>query len=229
VISLRNAVVKDAFDFNFKKEERMVTYLNRSTKFLLSGKWYGVSLDMIRDILNTYQEAEPDRQKMEDKIIKEFPKQIAEKLLIIGKPKPQVFVSYSHKDKAHLPLLENAFKRLQKSHQIECFADTDIQGGEEWGKKINNKMENASIAIVLISPGFLASDFISKKELPAISKRYKKGKLNIIPVLIDGEIPKDKLLKGLQFININDPLSTCTQEKKKEIMRSLTERILSFT
>jgi hypothetical protein len=228
VISLRNAVITDAFDFNLGEEDRMMKYLDGSTDFLLSGKWRGVSLQIIRDVLNTYEEAEPVSQEQVNKVIEKFPLELREKLLAVGKPRQQVFVSYSHKDAAHLPSIQNALSNLNRSHKIEYFDDTDIKGGEEWAKKINSNLENASVAILLISPGFLASEFINTKELPVIKDRFEHGKLNIIPVLINGAIPKDELLGGLQFINGNDPLLACTEEKKKEIMRSLANQVRSF-
>jgi TIR domain len=225
LINLRNAVSADSFDFYLKENKRLQDYLNSTTKFLLSGKWHGVRLDFIRNIINAYQEADPQRQKMIDRIIREFPRQIAEKILKVGNTRPSIFVSYSHLDKEYLPLVKTAFKRLGESFEIGYFDDTRIKAGEEWMQKIVEALGNASLAVLLISPGFLQSDFIKNKERPVIEDRFKRGKLNIISILVEGEIPGEDFLSGLQFINGNDPLSTSTEEKKQEVMASLLERV----
>jgi hypothetical protein len=228
VIGLRNAIAADRFEFDLKKDKLMMTYLSRATKFLLSGSWNGLSLEIIRKNINAYQLADPLNQESSNKIIKEFPRQLAKKILQVGLNKPGIFVSYSHIDQVYLPIIKGAFKTLNKTHEIEYFDDTVIGGGTEWEPKIINALENTTIAVLLMSAGFLNSNYITTREIPVIADRYKRGMLNIIPVLIDGKVPVDPFLSRLQFINANYPLKGCSKEKTKEIMSLVIKAVHSF-
>ena len=226
-IALRNAVTSDSFEFS-KANSPMQNYVNNATKFLLSGTWHGAQLDIIRNIINAHQSAAPDRQPLINQTIKNFKKQVAEKLLKIGTGNLSIFVSYSHFDKDYLPGIQTAFGNLIKTNQIAYFDDNYIGPGSEWEQKIITALENTSVAVMLISPSFFKSAYISSIENPKIADRFKRGKLNIIPVLIDGELPKKGFFSRIQFLNANSPLSASSTEKKTEIMKLLVEKILAF-
>ncbi len=89
---------------------------------------------------------------------------------------PRVFISYSHEDKAYLDRLRVHLKPLERENLIDTWDDTQIKAGENWQKVIETALERAAIAILLISPDFLASDFIIDNELPPLlSAAANKG------------------------------------------------------
>lgn len=82
-------------------------------------------------------------------------------------PPPTVFISYSHKDESwknkltpHLDALERAGVPMTVWH------DRKIDGGEKWYPEIQEAMAHAAVGVLLISPDFLASGFITKEEVP---------------------------------------------------------------
>lgn len=103
-----------------------------------------------------------------------------------------IFVSYSHNNKSWvnkneefnlIPFLENSLNYLN----VEIWYDHDLKTlpGIDYEKKINTEIDNADIAILLLSGDFISSEFIRDKELPRIKERNLKGKLEIVPILVD--------------------------------------------
>jgi len=104
----------------------------------------------------------------------------------------KIFVSYSHRNSQWvddigkfrlIPWLENSLKR----QGVEFWTDRILNEhvGEEYEKNIRDNISNSEIAILLISQEFVSSDFILDKELPWIKEEFIKGKIKIIPILID--------------------------------------------
>ena len=67
---------------------------------------------------------------------------------------------------------------------LDVYADTALRPGHEWEEAIMNMIASAHMFILLISPAFIASDFIMDKELPAMrARRHDVGAL-LLPVVL---------------------------------------------
>ncbi|MEA2186084.1 MAG: hypothetical protein QOK16_1095 [Solirubrobacteraceae bacterium] len=84
---------------------------------------------------------------------------------------PVVFVSYSRKDAEWLRRVVTMLKPLVRVRRCELWFDTLIETGEQWRPEIEAAIARADIALLLVSPDFLASDFIMDEELPALIRR----------------------------------------------------------
>jgi hypothetical protein len=98
--------------------------------------------------------------------------------------KPVVFLSYSDKDKAFLDELKAHLKAIQQRTEFDLWDDSHVVATDEWHEKIKATISYASIAILLISPDYLASDWISKEELPFILEQQSTRGLRIFPVIL---------------------------------------------
>src|SRR6267142_2101278 len=102
-------------------------------------------------------------------------KDLGDRLIIGGtviKKNPRfrkgVFISYSHRDKAWLDRLQTMLKPIVRNKAVETWDDTQISAGEDWAKSIDKAISAARVAILLVTPNFLASEFIASHELPKV-------------------------------------------------------------
>ena len=86
----------------------------------------------------------------------------------MNKPdKPTIFISYSHKDEEWKDRLRPHLKMLEQAGlDIIIWDDRSIDGGADWYNDIMQAMSRAAVAVCLISPHYLASDFCLKEEIP---------------------------------------------------------------
>ena len=98
--------------------------------------------------------------------------------------KPTVFISYSHKDEDWKDRLVTHLGVLQREGLLDPWDDSRIGAGEDWYREIQEAMNAASVAVLMVSIDFLNSDFIRREEVPRLLKRRKEEGLRIFPVII---------------------------------------------
>lgn len=141
--------------------------------------------------------------------------------------KNKVFVSYSHKDKKWLKQLQTHLRPLVRSDEIDLWDDTRIQSGSIWREEIQTAINDAKVAVLLVSAAFLASDFIHNDELAPLLKKAKDEGTLILPIIISPcRFNETKNIS--QFQAVNDPakpLAAQSSTKQDEIFLDLSRRI----
>jgi len=145
--------------------------------------------------------------------------------------KSDVFISYSHRDEQYKDELLRHLRVLEKQG-VASFWDTSlIQAGADWTNEIKKAIDQAEVAILLISPDFLASDYVVEQELPALLKRAKSRDTVVLPILVRPtqwtSVPE---LAQFQFLNdVRTPLSSSHQrdEDYAKISQRIADLILA--
>ena len=102
-----------------------------------------------------------------------------------GKRLPELFYSYAHEDERHLNQLQKHLNVLVTDRLMSHWYDRDIPPGDEWDRKIDERIRSADIILLIVSPSFLASEYIREKELKIALERREAGEALVIPVILE--------------------------------------------
>ena len=93
---------------------------------------------------------------------------------------PVVFVSYSREDEQWRRRFAEMLKPLVRARRLEVWSDDRVVTGYAWRPQLAAAIARSWAALLLVSPSFLASDFIMDQELPALLERG----VQLVPVLV---------------------------------------------
>ncbi len=109
----------------------------------------------------------------------------------------EVFVSYSHDDDGWFERLRTTLAPVIRNESIKLWSDRDISPGQTWKPEIRAALARAKVAVLLVSPKFLASTFIMDEELPYLLEAAPKGTA-ILWVLISECLYKETPIGEIQ-------------------------------
>jgi hypothetical protein len=96
----------------------------------------------------------------------------------------RMFVSYSHENAAWCKRLLPLLKVKANVDTLQPWHDTELKAGDRWDKEIRAELEQMDIFVCLVSYQYLSSHYIQNVELPIVKKRYMKGEIEVVPVLL---------------------------------------------
>jgi hypothetical protein len=122
---------------------------------------------------------------------------------VAGTPIPvrdRVFISYSHKDERFRDELQTHLRPYLRKGTIAAWSDVQIEPGSKWFDEIKAALTKTAIAVMLVSPDFLASDFIHEHELGPLLREAEAGGVEIHWVLIRDCSWRESPLKNHQSV-----------------------------
>ncbi|MCP4108009.1 MAG: toll/interleukin-1 receptor domain-containing protein [Desulfobacteraceae bacterium] len=96
----------------------------------------------------------------------------------------KLFISYSHQDEKWKDRLMKQLKVLEMEGYYGLWEDRQIEVGDDWLPEIENALNEACMAVMMISADFLISNFIRTKEIPRILERRKEEGLRVFPIIV---------------------------------------------
>ncbi|MSP03396.1 MAG: TIR domain-containing protein [Acetobacteraceae bacterium] len=94
------------------------------------------------------------------------------------------YISYSHADHAQVDGLLRYLRPLERRYGFAFWVNRDISDARQWNMEIRQAISSSDIFLILLSPDYLASDYIHDVELPAIRSRVAETIGLVLPVLL---------------------------------------------
>lgn len=139
----------------------------------------------------------------------------------------RIFVSYAHADKKRLSDIQTHFAPLETEHHIELWTDQAIPAGSDWEPTLLKQLGTADAAILLVSPGFLASSFIQSVEIPKLLERRQRHGVPVWPLII--EPCSWKLVPWLKTMQLRpaeaQPLWSMPKPKRQKTLSAFVNEI----
>lgn len=95
-----------------------------------------------------------------------------------------VFISYSPEDVKFLNLLLRHLKVLENNQEIRIFTAQAVPPGALWQEVGESEISSAAVAILLVTPDYLASRALMENELPRLLARAAEAGTSIMPLLV---------------------------------------------
>ncbi len=143
--------------------------------------------------------------------------------------KNEIFISYCHANKKWLEKVKITIKPLLRNQIINEWDDTKILPGQDWKFEINKALDKSNIAILLVTPEFLASDFIMNDELPYFLEKRAKNELTILWLLVSPCLHESTDLSNIQCVNSPSfPIDKLTKSSQNDILVKLGKAIMEL-
>ncbi len=98
--------------------------------------------------------------------------------------KKNVFLSYAKADEALQKRLRVHLSPLRRNNHINDWSEEEILPGAEMGEAVKQRLHNADIILLLVSPDFIASDKIWETDVKIAMERHEKSEAVVVPIIL---------------------------------------------
>jgi formylglycine-generating enzyme required for sulfatase activity len=138
----------------------------------------------------------------------------------------KLFISYSHKEKRWRDELEIQLKPYLRGGSITSWSDEQIVAGSQWFGEIKSALTQTTVAVLLVSPDYIASDFIHEHELGPLLKEAEQGGAKILWVPVRDSAYRRTPLKNYQAVlSPETPLAAMPRARRDQAWVRICEEI----
>jgi hypothetical protein len=138
----------------------------------------------------------------------------------------QILICYSYKDRKWLDDLQTMLKPLLREHSILLWSDANIKGYSKWKKELKDTLALANVAVLLVSPHFLVSDFIAEHQLGPILGTAEKQGLVILWACVSSCLYDVTEIGGYQAAHdISKPLDQLAPAEQTSVLMDISRKI----
>jgi internalin A len=128
----------------------------------------------------------------------------------------KIFISYSSKNTDFMKRFVTHLEPLRRNGLIDLWHDRMIEPGTKWNDSIRKEIELSDVVIFLLSPDFIATNYIFEVEIPQALLQFKakKSKLFFVQlqscswgktILSDYQLTTDPTSDNKELITITEP------------------------
>jgi hypothetical protein len=145
-----------------------------------------------------------------------------------------IFISYSRADNKRPNFLEELLQQIkpyEAAGQLGLFVGARIRPGDKWFRSILASLANHQLAVLLVGPGFFASDFIRLEELPYIKEAYSQKGIKVLWVyLIETAYVSETWIAALQAAHYPaDPIRRMGKLQRNEVWQQVVHQITELS
>jgi hypothetical protein len=154
-----------------------------------------------------------------------------------------VFIAYSHRDRDLLGELQKHLKPLQKAWMLDLWDDLRVDSGPRGAVELRRAIDATRVALLLISPGFLASPFVAEHVLPVMLAAQRHPRASVMCLYLrpamdvfteykfhDPLTDDERSVRITSFHALNDPtcpLAALEKPAREGILAAAAEEIIA--
>jgi serine/threonine protein kinase len=140
----------------------------------------------------------------------------------MGDVRDKLFISYSHHDESWLNRFMTMLAPIKNAGNLRLWSDKEIKSGDNWQDELDKALNTAKAALLLVSPDFLASQYICESELPHI---LDDPELNVYWALVAPALIPEALKKRQAAHAIDKSLLERPYPEQMRIIRDICHKI----
>jgi TIR domain len=138
----------------------------------------------------------------------------------------RIFIAYSHRDQAWLDRLLEVLTPSVRTRDIDIWSDRRITSGQTWRDEIERALATADAGVMLVSASFLASDFVTRHEIPALLERHRAEQISITWIAVSASLYKYTPIERFQALNDpKRPLAELSAARRQRELVNIAENI----
>ncbi|MBC7773965.1 MAG: TIR domain-containing protein [Phycisphaerae bacterium] len=137
---------------------------------------------------------------------------------------PRIFISYAHKNEAFKDEFREMVKPLEKNGKWKVWDDRYLLPGDDWNREILRHLEEAHVAVLLLTPSFFASDYIYDEEMRRVLERNRRGEMLLIGVLVSDCMFEETPLRDIQIVP-KDALPVERNPNRSQVWKAVADKI----